>query len=42
VVLVWTATLMAAYSTSFAVFYRDQCLRKDGPPPMPVHISEHA
>jgi hypothetical protein len=30
VVLLWSALLMAAYSTAFAVFYRDQCLRKDG------------
>jgi len=27
---VWIALLMAAYSIAFAVFYRDQCLRKDG------------
>jgi hypothetical protein len=31
--LLWTVLLMAAYSTAFAVFYRDQCLRKDGSPP---------
>jgi hypothetical protein len=30
VVMVWTVLLMAAYSTAFAVFYRDQCLRVDG------------
>jgi hypothetical protein len=27
---------MAAYSVAFAVFYRDQCLRMQGPPPMPI------
>ncbi|HXR38288.1 MAG TPA: hypothetical protein VN776_04320 [Terracidiphilus sp.] len=36
VVLLWSVLLMAAYSISFAVFYRDQRLRKDGPPPTPV------
>jgi hypothetical protein len=30
VVFLWTVLLMAAYSTAFAVFYRDQCLRVDG------------
>jgi hypothetical protein len=30
----WTALLLAAYFTAFAVFYRDQRLRKDGPPPV--------
>jgi hypothetical protein len=30
VLLLWSALLMAAYSMAFAVFYRDQCLRKDG------------
>ena len=35
-VMLWSALLMAAYSIAFAVFYRDQCLRKDGPPPAPV------
>jgi hypothetical protein len=35
-VLVWTALLLAAYSTAFAVFYRDQRLRQQGPPPMPI------
>lgn len=30
VVFLWSAVLMSAYSTTFAVFYRDQCLRKDG------------
>jgi hypothetical protein len=39
-ILFWTATLMAAYSTAFAVIYRDQCVRKDGMPP--VHISVQA
>jgi hypothetical protein len=29
--LLWTVLLMAAYSIAFAVIYRDQCLRKDGP-----------
>jgi membrane-anchored glycerophosphoryl diester phosphodiesterase (GDPDase) len=33
-VFLWSAVLMAAYSTAFAVLYRDQCLRKDGPPPV--------
>jgi len=34
--LLWTALLMAAYSTAYAVFYRDQRLRKDGPPSAPM------
>jgi hypothetical protein len=34
--LLWTALLLAAYSTAFAVFYRDQRLRQEGPPPMPI------
>ncbi len=34
-VFLWSAVLMAAYSTAFAVFYRDQSLRKQGPP---MHI----
>jgi hypothetical protein len=34
--LLWSAALMAAYSVAFAVFYRDQCLRMQGPPPMPI------
>ena len=38
VVLVLSAILMAAYSVAFAVFYRDQCLRNQGPPPMPTHV----
>ena len=29
--LVWTAMLMAAYSITFAVFYRDQCFRQNPP-----------
>jgi hypothetical protein len=29
-IFLWSGALMAAYTTSFAVFYRDQCLRKDG------------
>jgi hypothetical protein len=33
IILVWTALLLAAYSTAFAVFYRDQRLRQEGPPP---------
>jgi hypothetical protein len=41
-VLVWTALLLAAYSTAFAVFYRDQCLRRDGPPLVAVQASEPA
>jgi uncharacterized membrane protein len=35
-VLLWSAAVMAAYSIAFAVFYRDQCLRMQGPPPMPI------
>jgi hypothetical protein len=27
---------MAGYSTAYAVFYRDQRLRKDGPPSAPM------
>jgi hypothetical protein len=30
-IFLWSGALMAAYTTSFAVFYRDQRLRKDGP-----------
>jgi len=40
--LFWIATVMAAYSAAFAVIYRDQCIRKDGVPPVPVHISVQA
>jgi hypothetical protein len=36
IVLFWSALLMAAYSVSFAVLYRDQCLRRDGPQAFPV------
>jgi MFS family permease len=39
VFLLWTALLMAGYSTAYAVFYRDQRLRKDGPPPAPAPIA---
>ncbi|MDR3774302.1 MAG: hypothetical protein P4L26_13185 [Terracidiphilus sp.] len=39
VVLLWSMLLMAAYSISFAVFYRDQRLRKDGPPPAPTPVA---
>ncbi|MGA2049916.1 MAG: hypothetical protein ABSG96_19630 [Terracidiphilus sp.] len=39
-ILFWTATLMAAYSSAFAVIYRDQCVRRDGAPP--AHISVQA
>jgi len=42
VILLWAILLMAAYSTAFAVFYRDQCLRKDGLPPSPVHSAQLA
>ncbi len=35
-VMLWSVLLMAAYSIAFAVFYRDQRLRKDGAPPAPV------
>ena len=38
-VLLWSAQLSAAYSTAFAVFYRDQRLRKDAPPPMPAPVA---
>jgi hypothetical protein len=31
IIIFWSALLMAAYSASFAVLYRDQCLRRDGP-----------
>jgi len=34
--LLWMALLMAGYSTAYAVFYRDQRLRKDGPSPAPA------
>ena len=30
-IIFWSALLMAAYSAAFAVLYRDQCLRRDGP-----------
>jgi hypothetical protein len=33
------ALLMAGYSTAYAVFYRDQRLRKDGPPPASAPIA---
>ena len=38
----WIALLMAAYSTAFAVFYRDQCMRMHGWVPMPGRINECA
>lgn len=41
-VLLWSVLLMAAYSIAFAVFYRDQRLRRDGPPPAPVPASATA
>lgn len=41
-VLLWSLLLMAAYSVAFAVFYRDQRLRKDGPPPAPAPATETA
>ena len=37
-VLLWSAVLMAAYSVAFAVFYRDQCLRKQRPPTMAAQV----
>jgi hypothetical protein len=37
--LLWSAALMAAYSIAFAVFYRDQCLRMQGPPPIPSQFA---
>ncbi|MGO9337091.1 MAG: hypothetical protein ACLPY1_06240 [Terracidiphilus sp.] len=37
-IFVWSAVLMAAYSTAFAVFYRDQYLRNQGPPPLPIQV----
>jgi hypothetical protein len=40
--LLWMALLMAAYSIAFAVFYRDQRLRKEGPPPAHVPAGEPA
>jgi hypothetical protein len=40
--LLWTALLMAGYSTAFAVFYRDQCLRKDDLPPATTQAVEPA
>jgi hypothetical protein len=39
VFLLWMALLMAGYSTAYAVFYRDQRLRKDGPPPASAPIA---
>ena len=36
VIFLWSALLMAAYSITFAVFYRDQCLRKEGQLPAPA------
>jgi len=38
-VLLWSALLMAAYSIAFAVFYRDQRLRQEGPPPAPAQAA---
>jgi hypothetical protein len=35
-VFVWWALQMAAYSTAFAVIYRDQCLRTSGLTPAPA------
>jgi hypothetical protein len=40
VVLLGSVLLAAAYSTAFAVIYRDQCLRKDGLPPSLTHVAE--
>jgi hypothetical protein len=37
-VFLWSAALMAAYSIAFAVIYRDQYLRMQGPPPMPTQF----
>jgi hypothetical protein len=42
VVLFWSVLLMAAYATSFAVIYRDQCLRKDGSLPARAPAGEPA
>jgi hypothetical protein len=39
VFLLWMALLMAGYSTAYAVFYRDQRLRKEGPPPAPAPVA---
>jgi hypothetical protein len=42
VMLLWVAMLMAAYSTAFAVMYRDQCQRKEMLSPFPPHLGENA
>jgi hypothetical protein len=42
VMLLWVVLLMAAYSAAFAVFYRDQCLRKDGQLPASARAVEPA
>jgi hypothetical protein len=42
VILLWSVLLMAGYSTALAVFYRDQRLRRDGPPPAPAQPAEPA
>jgi hypothetical protein len=39
IVIFWSALLMAAYSVSFAVLYRDQCLRRDGQETAPTAIA---
>jgi hypothetical protein len=39
IVIFWSALLMAAYSVSFAVLYRDQCLRRDGQETAPSAIA---
>lgn len=41
-VLLWSAALMAAYSIAFAVFYRDQIVREEGPPLPPMLIDARA
>jgi hypothetical protein len=41
IVIFWSALLMAAYSASFAVLYRDQCLRRDGPQAFPAPLAQH-
>ena len=41
-VVLWSMLLMAAYSTAFAVFYRDQRLRQEGPWQAPLPAAETA
>lgn len=41
-IFLWTALIWSAFSTSFAVLYHDQRLRKDGPPPAPLPAGKPA